>query len=145
MRETLFTIPYEIIVDLREMNFGNWEGQLMTDIEQSEDAQQFAHFWNKPDQFSLESAEDILVFQERVVSALDLIIDNNKNKTILIVTHMRRTLLKLTFEDKLVWDRKGMYRTPHLSLPFKVLGEVFQSKKLMVPRARLEPLIKSIT
>ncbi len=52
---------------------------------------------------------------------------------------MRRNLLKLTFENRLVWDRKGMYRTPHLSLPFKVLGEVFTSKKLMVPRRGIEP------
>ncbi len=31
-------------------------------------------------------------------------------------------VLKLAFSKRLIWDRKGMYRTPDLSLPFKVLG-----------------------
>lgn len=51
----------------------------------------------------------------------------------------KRTVLKLTFTDRLTWDRKGMYRTPDLSLPFKVLGGFLGCKKLMVPEAGLEP------
>ncbi len=52
---------------------------------------------------------------------------------------VRRAVLRLTFEDKLVWDRKGMYRTPKLSLPFKALGDFYDHNFRMVPKAGLEP------
>ncbi len=51
----------------------------------------------------------------------------------------KRTVLKLTFTNRLTWDRKGMYRTPDLSLPFKVLGDFLGNKNKMVPVGGLEP------
>lgn len=38
-------------------------------------------------------------------------------------------VLKLAFTDRLVWDRKGLYRTPQLSLPFKLLGDFLCTKQ----------------
>ena len=51
----------------------------------------------------------------------------------------KRAVVKLTFTDRLVWDRKTGYRTPDLSLPFKVLGGLNMQNNQMVPRAGLEP------
>ena len=51
----------------------------------------------------------------------------------------KRTVLKLTFADHLTWDRNGLYRTPNLSLPFKVLGDNFGGDFKMVPGAGIEP------
>ena len=36
----------------------------------------------------------------------------------------KRIVLKLTFIERLTWDRKGMYRTPKLSAPFRVLNDL---------------------
>jgi len=47
----------------------------------------------------------------------------------------KRAVLKLTFTDRLVYDRKHGYRTPNLSLPFKVLGNFFMQNNQLVPRA----------
>ncbi len=51
----------------------------------------------------------------------------------------KRTVVKLAFADRLTWDRKGLYRTPELSLPFRVLGDFFTHQMQMVPGAGLEP------
>ena len=50
----------------------------------------------------------------------------------------KRTVLKLTFTKHLIWERSGMYRTPELSLPFKVLDGFLNLGKIMVRVARLE-------
>ncbi len=57
----------------------------------------------------------------------------------------KRAVLKLTFTDRLVWDRKGMYRTPDLSLPFKVLGVFCMQNMQMVPRVGIETPTRGIS
>ena len=57
------------------------------------------------------------------------------------VLHLRRLVLRLTFAQQLVYDRKTGYRTPELSLPFKLLSpsqtpvcEMVRSRRLELPR-----------
>ena len=50
----------------------------------------------------------------------------------------KRAVLKLTFTDRLIYDRKHGYQTPDLSLPFKVLGGFLMQNNVMVPRDRIE-------
>lgn len=51
----------------------------------------------------------------------------------------KRAVLKLTFTDRLTYVRNAGYRTPDLSLPFKLLGDNSGQKMLMVPRGGIEP------
>lgn len=51
----------------------------------------------------------------------------------------KRAVLKLAFTERLVWDRKGLYRTAKLSLPFKLLGDSYMQNLKMVPGDGLEP------
>ncbi len=51
----------------------------------------------------------------------------------------KRAVLKLTFTDRLTYVPKQGYRTPDLSLPFRVLGDSFGHESKMVPRRGLEP------
>ena len=55
------------------------------------------------------------------------------------VLHLRRLVLRLTFAQQLVYDRKTGYRTPDLSLPFKLLSPSQTPVCEMVPRRGLEP------
>ncbi|WP_158657949.1 recombinase family protein [Agarilytica rhodophyticola] len=50
----------------------------------------------------------------------------------------KRAVLKLTFPNRLIWDRLGMYRTPQISDVFRVF-ENFKQNLKMVPRRGLEP------
>ncbi len=56
--------------------------------------------------------------------------------------NMRRLVLKLAFADRLAYHRNTGYRTPELSLPFKLLGEISMNKKDMVPPSGLEPELR---
>ena len=55
------------------------------------------------------------------------------------VLHLRRLVLRLTFAQQLVYDRKTGYRTPDLSLPFKLLTPSQTPVCEMVPPHGLEP------
>ena len=52
---------------------------------------------------------------------------------------LKHAVQKLVFTERLVYTRNGGYRTPKISLPFKVLGEICSQNVLMVPRRGLEP------
>ena len=51
---------------------------------------------------------------------------------------LQRTVLKLAFSERLVYDRNSGYRTPKTSLPFRVLEGFLPSKNKMVPAERIE-------
>ena len=51
----------------------------------------------------------------------------------------KRAVLKLAFTDRLTYVRNEGYRTPDLSLPFKMLGNDFDQKKRMARPAGFEP------
>ena len=51
----------------------------------------------------------------------------------------KRAVLKLTFSDRLVYERGKGYRTPKLSLPFKVLEHASIRQIGMVPPLGIEP------
>ncbi len=51
----------------------------------------------------------------------------------------KRTALKLTFEDRLVYQRNRGFRTPKTSIVFKVLQDICGSKKLLAETEGFEP------
>ena len=55
----------------------------------------------------------------------------------------KRTVLKLTFADRLAYVRNEGFRTANLALPFKALGEICSGKiKVASPRG-IEPLFRA--
>lgn len=51
----------------------------------------------------------------------------------------RRLVLKMTFAKRLAYHRNQGYRTPEISIPFKLLQEITDSECEMVPGRGLEP------
>lgn len=51
----------------------------------------------------------------------------------------RRAVLKLVFADHLPYVRGEGYRTPKISMPFKLIGAANMGEKGMVPRGGIEP------
>ena len=52
----------------------------------------------------------------------------------------KRTVLKLTFATRLEYERETGFRTASLSLPFKVLSQIFDGGKQLVRPRGIEPL-----
>lgn len=72
--------------DLREINFGSWEGQLWTDIEAKE-PERLSKLWSKPSEYQPDTGESILQTVNRVKAALQDIIARHRGQTVFIVVH----------------------------------------------------------
>ncbi len=79
-------IKINILENIKEINLGPWEGQLIAQTEQNEPTE-FDNFWNNPDKFFLEGAENFSLVQNRVVQALEEIFEKHEGSNILIVSH----------------------------------------------------------
>jgi site-specific DNA recombinase len=57
----------------------------------------------------------------------------------------RRAVLKLVFAEKLPYVRGEGYRTAKISTPFKMLGDMNMSEKVMVPGTGIEPVTRGFS
>jgi len=72
--------------DLREINVGEWQGMLSTDIER-DFADQLKTYYEHPSQFKPTSGESFFQLKERVLRAIEDIAAAHPNGHVLIVTH----------------------------------------------------------
>ncbi|MGI1678419.1 MAG: histidine phosphatase family protein [Cellvibrionaceae bacterium] len=79
-------LPLNINEQLREIFLGSWEGNLYDDMKITH-PEHHQHFWQDPSLFNLPGAESFYDIQNRAIKALESIIEKEKNKTILIVSH----------------------------------------------------------
>lgn len=75
-----------IINDLRERNFGVWEGMTFTEIKEKYPVE-FEAWANNPVKYSPVAGESTIEVRDRVISALTSILDNHKNENIGIIAH----------------------------------------------------------
>ncbi len=81
-----FNKPVLAIPELREMNFGLWEGLTMNDI-QLKFQDHFNSWRSSPHKAQIPEAETLLQVQERALKAVFNIIDKHPNKSIAMVSH----------------------------------------------------------
>lgn len=73
---------------LKEMGFGLWEGMIWEEIENSEKyGKELYNLYYNPKEYKPFEGEKLDVFEKRTKEALEEIIENNKGKDVLIVTH----------------------------------------------------------
>jgi len=78
----------EIILDdgLREINMGQWEGLDQEEIKNLGEENHF-NFWNSPSKYVPAGGEDFYEVRDRSYETITKILEKEKGKTILIVTH----------------------------------------------------------
>ena len=79
-------IVLEISREIQEIDFGLWEGQSPEDIMQK-DAENLKKWWKYPTKITPPEGEDFHDFQARVLKSLKQIIQDNKGKKVLLITH----------------------------------------------------------
>jgi probable phosphoglycerate mutase len=81
-------IPILLDNNLKEINFGEWEGKIQQEIEQDYQ-QEFFNFWNAPHLYNQEphSGESLRDLKQRVEQAMKKIIAAHSDGNVLIVTH----------------------------------------------------------
>ena len=84
-----FNLHVEIVPELRETNFGDWEGKFLRDIAK-EDPINFEKFFMQPAELKIPNAETFQQTQLRAMDAVQKIIAKHsaeKNSQIIIVSH----------------------------------------------------------
>jgi len=81
-------LPINKFGELREINFGQWEGKTYDEIIQELQHQHIMDAWLKdPYNTQLPQGESLTDLQERVVRCLEKILDRHRDETIAVVTH----------------------------------------------------------
>lgn len=79
-------VPLYMKDDLREINIGEWQGLLSTEIEQKF-AEQVKTYYKRPSQYESTSGENFHMLKERVLRAIDEIALAHPDGHVLVVTH----------------------------------------------------------
>lgn len=79
-------LPMELEPDLRELDFGQWEGRTAADlmVDQSE---ALGRFWENPYSFTPPGGEPLPDFEARILTAIERLTDRYAGERILLVTH----------------------------------------------------------
>ncbi len=74
------------LLELKEMNFGDWEGQRRRDIWHSQ-RDRVKNFLDDPVKYPPPGGEDLNTFQQRVLTGLRLLLNQYRGKHLLMVQH----------------------------------------------------------
>ena len=113
-------VPYKLVDELKEMNFGPIEGLTVHEATKKH-PQIMNNLWNDPLNYNLEGSVTYEMFFERIERALD-IITNKYFDNILVVTHGMVIGAMLTILDekhyKNIWDRPVVKNTSLTTLKY---------------------------
>ncbi|MCY1401202.1 putative phosphoserine phosphatase 2 [compost metagenome] len=79
-------LPLSLEADLRELDFGDWEGRSAAELMES-DADALGRFWSDPYAFPAPGGEALADFEARVFAALDRLYRAHAGRHVLAVTH----------------------------------------------------------
>ncbi len=80
------SLPLEIIDDLREIDFGQWDGKSVQDVAEN-DAQQLKKFWQNPLANTPPGGEPVADFQKRIISFWNELLMTQRGKNCLLILH----------------------------------------------------------
>ena len=89
-----FNLPVHTTPELRETNFGDWEGKTLAEMEKI-DPVNCENFFRNPEALKINNAESFSHVQERAMNAIKKIIAAHQTGNIIVVAHgaINRTIL----------------------------------------------------
>jgi len=102
-----YGIPMQTDDRFKEIFFGPWEGKTADEL-LSEDKECLQRFWADPVNNMPEGAETIEVFAERVLAAWDAMIEQHRERHILLVGH--GGMIRIILSHLLGMPREHMFR-----------------------------------
>ncbi|MDR0941442.1 MAG: histidine phosphatase family protein [Bacteroidales bacterium] len=79
-------IPITACDDLREISLGEWEGMTFGEAEKQY-PEQFYNFWHKPEIYFRQNSESFEELRRRTSGAIERIVQQHCEETVLVVTH----------------------------------------------------------
>lgn len=78
--------PITSLSELRELNLGDWEGRLISEIKE-EFPGEVDRWYRRPTTVRINGGEDIRSFRERSVAVMEKIISSSNGADVLVITH----------------------------------------------------------
>lgn len=82
----LLQLPVEVQPAFGEIDFGDWDGQRVTDIQQ-QCPDEIARFWSKPSTATPPNGEALIDFHQRVVQGFESAVQTYQHRRVLVVSH----------------------------------------------------------
>ncbi|MBA1278549.1 histidine phosphatase family protein [Stutzerimonas stutzeri] len=79
-------LPLELEPDLRELDFGDWEGRTAAEL-MVDQSDALGCFWSDPYGFTPPGGERLIEFEARVLTVIERITDRFAGERILLITH----------------------------------------------------------
>lgn len=79
-------LPLEFEPDLRELDFGDWEGRTAAEL-MVDQSDALGRFWSDPYGFTPPGGERLIEFEARVLTVIERLTDRFAGERILLVTH----------------------------------------------------------
>ncbi|TBU97328.1 histidine phosphatase family protein [Stutzerimonas kirkiae] len=79
-------LPLELADDLRELDFGEWEGRTAAELMDGQ-SEALGRFWDDPYAFTPPGGEPLAVFQARVLDGVRALVRRHAGQRLLLVTH----------------------------------------------------------
>lgn len=79
-------LPLELEPDLRELDFGDWEGRTAAEL-MIEHSDELGRFWRDPYGFTPPGGEPLTAFESRILAAIERLTDRCAGERVLLVTH----------------------------------------------------------
>jgi alpha-ribazole phosphatase len=80
------SLPVSIDEQLRELHFGDWEGQTLVDI-QREHGESLRSFWDNPNRFTPPNGEPMDIFRARILAAAADVLQQHRGEHVLLIAH----------------------------------------------------------
>ncbi len=100
-----------VLNDLREITLGSWEGKTHEEVEKI-NSEQFYNFWNKPELFNLENAENYEELQHRVTTVLENLFNEYEGSNILVVSHGLSIKVAMAYYSKIPISNLSKMKDP---------------------------------
>lgn len=109
------SIPVQTEQDLRETCFGDWEGKLISDIWNNDQAT--AQKWfEDPSKTHPNGGEPLANFTQRIESAIQKLAEQHSGKHLLVVTHGGVIRVLLAIAQSLPWTQLAQLKVPYAHL-----------------------------
>jgi broad specificity phosphatase PhoE len=106
--------------DLRELTLGAWEGRLINEL-RTEAPDQVDLWYRAPTRMEIEGAENLYAFRDRVVSAIEAIVDSSDEGDLILFTHGGVICGYLTNIFEMDLDNLWSFSLPNASITSIVL------------------------
>ncbi len=101
------SIPLQLEKDLREIHFGEWEGETAETLWQTQE-QELSMFWSDPLSYTPPGAETIMDFQQRVLQKFSRLSSELEDEKVLLVCHAG--VIKIILCEVLGMNLASMHR-----------------------------------